>query len=414
MRRAVTLCFLLALIMMILPNSIFGVIGRSLLVAGSLGALSLTFSRSSCVSKVEATWVSILILFVITGTLSAILSVRPESGYLDAGRQLFIAVTSFAMVMHFRHNQERELFRLWLLIPAVISGLIIIAGFYLIMGFPSLDAISDLGGFKYEMDGRFGINPNPLSFSMMVLLILSWRGKVLSSSLVYKVSVIVVVVAILLSGARTTVVVFVFGGVLFYIVQNKIFRFAAFFLLAGILFNVYWAFDFDFVEGLYFLSDITTGRFELWLAALTKFSERPWFGWGAGTWDMDLSSYLTLYSSDMSRFDELSSGAFHNSYLTLLAEKGLVGFFWGVLLFVYLLNSAVVVYKYIRSSFPSLGPVAAIYPLFVIVIAIRGLSENGGLFGYANGALDFVVFAGASLIIATRSQLNKKALLRYE
>lgn len=409
----ITILFLGALIAMVIPSPILGLIGRLLFSLGALGVFVSMLGKSLVIKKYEALWFVFFLLFSITGLLSAALSVRPEAGYLDFGRQIFMLVITLAMILHFRVETNFNRFRLMLLYPAVLGSIVIIVGFIAIMGVPTYDSLSELSRFKYEMDGQYGVNPNPLSFAILLLGILSWRGRFFAQAIWYRLCLILIGLAVFLSGARTTVVVLIIGLGLYRVFCRgwgfgKLLLLFTSLVFLSVVF--YWGFkEYEIEAILYLLSDLTTGRSELWAAAISKFHVRPILGWGAGTWDIDLPNYLALYSSDMARFDELSSGAFHNAYLTLLAEKGLVGFFIGVWILGFLVHLSFKVCPTSSSAKLVKSNVYFIYPLFFLIVMIRGLSESGGVFGYANGLIDFVVYSGVCLLIAFADNSNKWA-----
>lgn len=400
-----SLLYALSLALVIVPGSILGSLARGLMILASLITLAGLSSSGWRVKWVELRWAGLCALYIFAGIFSAIFSPRPEAGFLDAGRQAFIAVMSVAMMIYLRKPENSQTYRHLLTLPALFGAATLIGGFLLVMGFPTPEKIADLAAFKFEMDERFGVNPNPLSFAVLLVFVLSWRERGKMRPWWFIPYVCAVLLSIMLSGARTSLVVLAGAAALAWLLRRPPSRALVFVGVLVVLIGVITAStllgDQDLAETLYWLSDITTGRSELWGAALAKFAERPLLGWGAFTWDMDLPQYLTLYSSDMGRFEGLASGAFHNAYLTQLAEKGLLGLGLEILILAYVLRASLLLHWGRNWLSGEDRRIANIAPTWSLLLVLRGFSEQGGLLGYANAGVDFIAYAGVALILST-------------
>jgi O-antigen ligase len=72
------------------------------------------------------------------------------------------------------------------------------------------------------------------------------------------------------------------------------------------------------LQGLSGADPVMSGRFEIWHATFNAYLDRPWLGWGLGTY----WGFYPLYRMPI----ENSAGTFaHNDYLQILAESGPVG-----------------------------------------------------------------------------------------
>ena len=147
------------------------------------------------------------------------------------------------------------------------------------------------------------------------------------------------------------------------------------------------------------LDGVTTHRGYMWTAAWDRFSTYPWLGAGADTRRTDLPTFLPQtqehWISDS--ILQLTSGAYHNAYLTYAAERGLIVFL-PALLSTPLCFAPIL----IGSCLPRpICAFATIAPFIVLFILVRQVAESSGLLGYANGATDFACFAVASLVVAT-------------
>lgn len=404
-RLLLSAVFALALALVIIPGSIFGALARVFFILASFVSILNLATGGWHIRPVEWRWGLLCMLYILAGILSASFSPRPELGFLDAGRQFFIVVMSIAMLIHFRRAEECYSYRRYLALPALLGAATIIGGFLLIKGLPTPENLSDLAAFKFEMDERYGVNPNPLSFAVLLVFVLSWREQGRERPWWFFPYVIFVLTSIVLSGARTSLIVLVGALAMVRLLRKRPSGIKVFFAIVATLLGIAAASiligDQDPGETLFWLSDVTTGRSELWGAALAKFVERPLLGWGAMTWDLDLPHYLTLYSSDMARFEDLGSGAFHSAYLTQLAEKGLLGFGVEVVILVYLMLASLRIYWQRDLLSGEDRRIAVIAPTWTILLLLRGFSEQGGLLGYANAGVDFIAYAGAALILST-------------
>ena len=111
----------------------------------------------------------------------------------------------------------------------------------------------------------------------------------------------------------------------------------------------------------------------------------------------------------MNKFVSLQGGAFHNTYLSVLTEKGLVVFVPALMMAAFLVCHSCRLYA-CRALFTGLDAShAAVMHLIVVIMLVRGLSEHAGWWGYANGTVDYTSYAAASLIVALTARLDRVA-----
>jgi O-antigen ligase len=145
------------------------------------------------------------------------------------------------------------------------------------------------------------------------------------------------------------------------------------------------------------LNRATEGRSHLWSVGLQKFVERPLFGYGYESWRDDLVSRLpgerALTFDLASRF----GGGYHNEYIAVLAEEGLIGTF----------GAALIVWLLLRSSWllafrPWATRVhAEQWPLFAATfLLLRSNFEVPGLFGYAHDPVDYLAYLFVAIVLS--------------
>lgn len=144
------------------------------------------------------------------------------------------------------------------------------------------------------------------------------------------------------------------------------------------------------------LTAATEGRWHLWSVGLRKFTERPLFGYGYESWRDDLVSRLPG-EYDLT-FDLAKSlgGGYHNEYVSVLAEEGLIG----------LMAAGLIVWLLVRSSWLlAFRPWAAVHtkqwPLFAaLFMLLRANFEVPGLFGYGQDPVDYLAYVLVAIILS--------------
>lgn len=155
------------------------------------------------------------------------------------------------------------------------------------------------------------------------------------------------------------------------------------------------------------VSATTTGRFDLWTAAVSQFTESPLVGWGAKAY-----RNISVYMPDYYRYgsegleEAAESGGYHQAYLGLLAQRGLLGSIPG-------LYMVWCLWRVARRRFLAVPrppkPVRVTGILFVSMVVLRGLAEQAGFFGAADGLIDFMTYAGAAFVICSGRDASLRA-----
>jgi O-antigen ligase len=144
------------------------------------------------------------------------------------------------------------------------------------------------------------------------------------------------------------------------------------------------------------MSDVTEGRWDIWSVAWQKFLERPLLGYGFESWRDDLVSRLPGEYDLTSAIAGTFAGAYHNEYLTMLAEQGVIGFLAVITFFSFLLRCS---WKLaFRASYTwRHGQWALLGCLFLM---LRAGVEIPGLFGYGQEPVDYLAFLFVAIVLS--------------
>ncbi|HVT24299.1 MAG TPA: O-antigen ligase family protein [Rhizomicrobium sp.] len=159
------------------------------------------------------------------------------------------------------------------------------------------------------------------------------------------------------------------------------------------------------------IDNALAGRAELWLVASQSFLNDPIFGSGPGSWSMIVPRFALriapLFTGKLDEALSLTTGGYHNTFVTALAERGIVGLSVLLLAFAFILKSS---FRLKASPAAFRGDfdkrVVAVLPLLWIYMSVRGLFEESGLFGRANSDVDFVSLVLLALTLAYANNLD--------
>ena len=144
------------------------------------------------------------------------------------------------------------------------------------------------------------------------------------------------------------------------------------------------------------LSSASEGRSHLWSVGLRKFAERPLFGYGYESWRDDLVSRLPGEYDLTFDLAKTLGGGYHNEYVSVLAEEGLIGAF----------AAGLIVWLLVRSSwllsFREWATAHTVeWPLFAcIFLLLRANFEVPGLFGYAQDPVDYLAYIFLAIVLS--------------
>ena len=144
------------------------------------------------------------------------------------------------------------------------------------------------------------------------------------------------------------------------------------------------------------MSKLSEGRWDLWSVAVQKFVERPITGYGCNSWREDLVSRLPGEYSLTLKIAQYIAGGYHNEYLTLLAEEGIIGFAAAAILIWFLVHAS---YRLGFAKWRTWknGNWALFAVLFML---LRANVEVPGLFGYGQEPADYLAYLLLAIVVS--------------
>jgi O-antigen ligase len=267
--------------------------------------------------------------------------------------------------------------------------------------------------FKLFAFQEFAVATNPLAYAVVLSAGIAtpvWARSVLSRWAFGAAFL----GAVVLAGSRTTIMAALAAATLIRVarLQRRLrmpARVALWALCGGVFAAASWlTSDAAFLDP-YEASRVTTGRLDLWIAGFRNFAAHPLFGAGAGAWRFELAGALpdyTRYGRDL-LVESVTAGGYHNAYLTLLADRGVLCAVPAGLVLRCLGQAS---RRATEQRMTTAAPTASRWftPKFALLfMVLRGFGEHSGLFGSADGAADFWSFGTAAVIIALAAERHR-------
>jgi hypothetical protein len=412
----VLLLFPLALLLDLFPEWSFAAVFRVLVLASVLPALA----RPGRLVGAERRWGQWLLLFGFATGVSALSAIASSDidaaargeALLDLGRQLYLFTFSFGLALALRTQRARERLSKGMALVCVGGAIVTVTAYTQYAGLRWIGA-SELPALKLYAVESLGIGLNGLAYSTLLsgFIAAPWAT---AHRIRLGVLLSAVGAVLLLSGARATAMTAIVAfsasiGAHFLKSLDGHIRASAAFIFTGAMATVaYIVSGWGALWDPYALSVATTGRLDLWVAGIRKFVDYPFVGAGAGSWRGDLLTYMPSYARHGADglAEHLQSGAYHNAFITLLAEKGTVAFVPGVLLIAFLIGRS---WRLDPSTFGHRDDrvAAFIAPGATFGILASMTVEGFAYFGNANGPGDFLAYAAASLVVALSASAER-------
>jgi O-antigen ligase len=374
------------------------------------------FYAAQGLRRTEAWWAGITSLYLLATIVSALFATDFSEAFLDFGRQAYIVFVSLSLMLSLRNPVSRALLASGMVFVAVVGALKIFDVYVSYAGF-SLGGLADLRGFKSYAQDSLTVAMNPLSFAVLLAFLLAYPA-LSQRRWIAATTTVLVLVAMVLSYSRTTLLVLLLGSLVVGLIaairrqpvwlRRTVYPLAAAGLVVAGVYLLPYANSFFYP---YELNELTSGRLQIWAAAWDKFVDAPLTGNGADstlTSSVNAVAYLPVY--DLWIQDNFRSavemGYFHNIYLTVLAQKGLIVFIPSMVMAAFLIRQSWRLHAHKARLSKRDAAYATVAPFIVFFILLRGLSEHAGWWATANDTVDYLSYVAASLIVAMVARLD--------
>jgi putative inorganic carbon (HCO3(-)) transporter len=175
---------------------------------------------------------------------------------------------------------------------------------------------------------------------------------------------IFLVMALILSYSRAAWVSLAFAILVYLVIALKI-KWKWILLSFGILLGIFFLFQNDiwekleknkqgtsanFIEHVQSISNVTTDdsnleRLNRWASAIRMFRDRPMLGFGPGTYQFEYAPYQRYSEKTRISTNAGDKGNAHSEYIGPLAESGMLGMLWVIVILIFVIRTGLRVYK---------------------------------------------------------------------
>jgi O-antigen ligase len=368
-------------------------------IVGACFVLLLVWNRLS-VTRAEMTMGSLMMFQCVLLLIPTLAATDPGRAFSDWAKLLILCVLAVVVARALRDESTANVFGFVLLIAAIILALLTIFAYLKFMG-PVMPTYKSARAFK-GIAVKQGIPLNAIPFASVLAFLCSMCLARFHTWYRYAIGLVIFTVSFVLTGSRTPLAVSLLSGLGVIMLggfrSRKLFtRFVTYCTILAIVIGIG-----VFMSRTSFsqMSSLSEGRWDLWSVACDKFVEHPIFGSGFESWRDDLVSRLPGEYSLTASIEKNIAGGYHNEYLTLLAEQGLIGFIATMIVFGYLFRCSWKL-AYNQCLVWQHGRWALFTCLFVL---LRASLEVPGLFGYGQEPADFLAFFFFAMVVSRVSR----------
>jgi O-antigen ligase len=379
-----------------IDDSVKAMLLRGALVA--LVALLLPLTFRAPLTRAELTFATlfgILAVLLIVPTLTATDSVRAIK---DDLKLVLLFPLGLGMARALRNARAARAFGLAMLLGSAITAALIVIIYVQHLGltFPDYEAVRKLKGLAL----RQGIALNPMGFTAFFMYIVG-LCLVPPKKLIWSLGLFVFAASSCLTGSRAPVAIMSLSAVLAVISHLLRHRTLAWRVSGWVTVLLLAVTLVECVAGIDAkkMSSLAEGRNDLWPIAVSKFEERPLSGFGYESWRDDLLSRFAGDRLEALAMEKNPEGGYHNQYLTLLAEQGLIVFLPVVIILWTLLRCCAWLAS--RTWIPAIN--RHMIMLSCLFMLLRAGVEVPGLFGYANDPADYLAYCFLAVVVSRLS-----------
>jgi O-antigen ligase len=338
----------------------------------------------------------LLALLLIVPCLTASDSVRALKDLL---KLVLLFAVGLAMARALRHGRTARAFGYGMLVGSTVTALLILSAYIRHMGL-TLPTYQGLRILKEVLSKTEGFPLNPISFTAFFMYLIG-LCLVPPRALTGCLGFLVFAVSSFLTGSRAPLGILLLSALVatgLHLLRARSFVLRVsgcvtlLLLTVAILTSVFTVDSREMVT-------ISEGRTVLWSVAWSKFLDKPLSGNGYESWQDDLSSRVAGGEYFHTATSLIGDGAYHNQYITLLAEEGLVGFVPAMAIVYMLLRCC----RWLawRASIPAISRYMIL--LGCLFLLLRATVEVPGLFGYANDPADYLAYCFVAVVVSRMS-----------
>jgi O-antigen ligase len=351
------------------------------------------------VTIAERNLVTVMVLFCAILLIPSLTASNPFRAVADWVKVSIMCALCIMWTRALRDEATARVFGISLIIGAIILTVLILVVYFKYMGLV-MPTYKSTRGLKGITQATIPLNAVPFAAMMSYLSAFSLLRT--NKSLLF-LGVIVCAISTVFTGSRTPVAIVVAGGGLLFLVvalrsHNLLYRITAIVcILAGLTEGILFFQKVSYKD----IIKISEGRTELWRIAWEKFLDKPMVGNGFESWDDDLVSKLPdQYKLASGIAANTAGGGYHNEYMTMLAEQGIVGTIPTLTLFGFFFYTCWKL-AFRQSRTWRYG----YWALFgCLVILLRACVEVPGLFGYGGQEpSDYLCFLFVAIAVSRLS-----------
>jgi O-antigen ligase len=369
------------------------------LISGLATLLLVVWLRAP-LTRAEMTFAALFGLFALSLMVPSLTATDPARAFKDLLKLVLLFAVGLAMARALRHGRTARAFGYGMLVGSAVTVALILNAYIRHMGL-SPPTYQGLRILKEVLSKGEGFPLNPISFTAFFMYLIG-LCLVPPRALAWCLGVFVFAVSSFLTGSRAPLGILLMSalvaiGLHQLRARSFVLRVSAcltlLLLIGAILASVFTVDSRQMVT-------ISEGRTVAWSVAWSKFLERPLSGYGYESWRDDLNSRIAGGEYFHTSKSLLADGGYHNQYITLLAEEGLVGFVPAMAIIYMLLRCC----RWLawRTSIPAISRHMIL--LGCLFMLLRATVEVPGLFGYANDPADYLAYCFVAVVMSRMSQ----------
>lgn len=368
-------------------------------VIAGLSTLLLVFWLRAPLTRAETRFASLfglLALLLIVPCLTASDSAR---AFKDLLKLVLLFAVGLAMARALRHGRTARAFGYGMLFGSTVTCGLILSAYIRHMGL-TLPTYQGLRILKEVLSRGEGFPLNPISFAAIFMYLI---GLCLAPAraLTWCLGVFVFAVSSFLTGSRAPLAILLLSA----LVATALHWLRA----PSFVLRVSGCVTLLLLTGTIWAAVVTTdsrkmvtfseGRTVLWSVAWSKFLEKPLFGHGYESWEDDLLPRIAGGEYFHTSTSLIRGGAYHNQYITLLAEEGLVGYVPAMVIVWMLLRCC----RWLAWRTSILAINRYMILLACLFMLLRAAVEVPGLFGFANDPADYLAYCFVAVVVSRMS-----------